>query len=163
LGILTRVFGEDQKKVFQRMKDPPLDAGRVHYMGGHKAYPSPQWTEIYFYEDRFVLLNPNITVAFSKIKDIANSNEMKRDGGRLMLGLIALPLALSYLWKKNHIYTIVQYDDGIDIQNIVIDFEKNVNYAQALIYKKMLEHRIRTDSNNPKADLVKQDKTDSPF
>jgi hypothetical protein len=145
------------------MKEPPLDAGRVHYMGGHKAYPSPQWTEIYFYEDRFVLLNPNLTVYFSKIKDIANSNEMKRDAERLMYGLIALPLALAYLWKKNHIYTIVQYDDGIDIQNIVIDFEKNVNYAQALIYKKMLEHRMKMESSNSKVEHEKQEKSGSPF
>lgn len=104
MGIIKKVFGEDQKKVFQKMKEPPLDSGRVHYMGGHKAYPSPQWTEIYFYEDRFVLLNPSLTVYFSKIKDIANSNEMKRDAERLMYGIIALPLALLFMEEEPYLH-----------------------------------------------------------
>jgi hypothetical protein len=44
--------------------------------------------------------------------------------GRLIWGVIALPLALSYLWKKNHVYTIIEYDDEItkDDQKIVILF-----------------------------------------
>lgn len=43
--------------------------------------------------------------------------------------------------SKDHIYTIIKYDDGNDIQRIVLDFENNANYAQGLIYKKMLESR----------------------
>ena len=37
---------------------------------------------------------------------------------------------LVYLWEKDHIYTIVAYDDGEDIQKIVTDFDNNANYAQ---------------------------------
>jgi hypothetical protein len=58
---------------------------------------------------------------------------------------------LAYLWKKNHIYTIIQYDDGHDIQTIVIDFHKNVDYAQALIYKKMLEYRNKDSEKSPES------------
>ena len=140
------------------MKEPPLDSGTVQYMGGHKMYPKPQKSDIYFYEDRFVLGDLSLNIPYSKIRDIANSNEMKRDAERLVYGVIALPLALSYLWKKNHIYTIVEYDDGLDVQKIVIDFERNVNYAQALIYKKMLEYRKSKDSPKVELEPSKSDK-----
>ena len=96
----------------------------VRYLGGHKAYPIPFLSEIYFYEDNFELETNHISIRYSKIKDITNSNEMKRDTERLAYGILLLPLALAYLWKKNHIYTIIEYDDGYDIQKIVLDFEK---------------------------------------
>ena len=76
-------------------------------MGGHKAYSQPVLSEIYFYEERFEIETNHISVYYSKIKDITNSNEMKRDTERLAYGLLLLP----YLWKKNHIYTLIEYDD----------------------------------------------------
>lgn len=51
----------------------------------------------------------------------------------------------------------------MDIQNIVIDFEKNVNYAQALIYKKMLENRMKMESSNTKVEKEKHERNGSPF
>ena len=45
------------------------------------------------------------------------------------------------LWKRNAVYTLIEYYDGIDIQKIILDFHNNVDYAQGLIYKKMLEFR----------------------
>ena len=137
MKIFEKVFGIDRKQAESMMKEPPIESGQVQYMGGHKAYPSPLKSEIYFFEDRFVILACNITVYYDKIKDISNSNEKKRDLDHLFWGGV-----IGYaVWKKNHIYTIIEYDDGINIQTIVIDFYKNVNYAQALIYKKMLESR----------------------
>ena len=129
------------------MKEKPLDSGRVQYMGGHKAYPKPQWTEIFFYEDRFEFEAYGLKVYYNKIKDISNSKDRKRDTERLAAGLLFPPAALAYLWKKDHIYTIIEYDDGVDIQKIVIDFENNANYAQGLIYKKMLESRKDNETN----------------
>ena len=66
---------------------------------------------------------------------------MKRDVERLAYGLLLLPLVLAYLCKKNHIYTIIEYDDGVDTQKIVLDFEKGATYVQSIIYKKMLDCR----------------------
>jgi hypothetical protein len=40
-------------------------------------------SEIYYYEDRFEIETNHISVHYSKIKDITNSNEMKRDTERL--------------------------------------------------------------------------------
>jgi hypothetical protein len=137
MKLFEKVFGIDRKKAESMMKEPPLESGEIEYMGGHKAYPSALKSEIHFYQDRFVILAYNITVPYASIKDISNSNEKKRDADHFILaGVIGYAI-----WKKNHIYTIIEYDDGTDVQRIVIDFYKNVNYAQALIYKKMLESR----------------------
>ena len=78
----------------------------------------PTLCEIFFYEDRFDI------DAGSKIKDLTNSNEMKRETDRLAAGLLFAPLALAYLFKKNPVYTIIEYDDGVDTQKIVLDFEE---------------------------------------
>jgi hypothetical protein len=123
------------KKRDAMMKERPIDSGRIHYMGGHKAYPEPKWTEIFFYEDRIVIDECKITIPYKQIKDIDNSKERKRHEDWVALGLIGL------FWKRNAIYTIIEYDDGVDIQRVVIDFQNNANYAQGLIYKKMLESR----------------------
>lgn len=90
----------------------------------------------------------NLVVPYAKIKDIGNTSRKQRNSDRLAIDIIALPLALAYLWKKDYIYTIVEYDNGMDVQKIVLDFHKNLNYAQALIYKKMLECRKAKDSTD---------------
>ena len=84
---------------------------------------------------------------------------MKRESDRLAAGLLFAPLVLSYSWKKNHVYTIIEYDDEVDTQKIVLDFEKSANYAQGLIYSKMLESRL-----SPKVSVTpKISGSDSPF
>jgi hypothetical protein len=135
-----------------------LDCGFVTYLGGHKKFPQPILCEIFFYEHRFDI-GTEISVHYSKIKDITNSNEMKRETDRLAAGLLFAPLALAYLFKKNHVYTIIEYDDGVDTQKIVLDFEKSANYAQGLIYTKMLESRV-----SPKGSVTpKNSGSGSPF
>ena len=120
--MFEKIFGIDQKEKAKLLG--AVDCGAVRYLGGHKAFPMPVLSEIFFYEDRFELEANQISVTYSKIKDITNSNEMKRDTERLAYGLLLPPLALAYLWKKKYIYTIIEYDDGVDTQKIVIDFEK---------------------------------------
>jgi hypothetical protein len=53
--FFDNVFGVDQKKYIAKKKDKPIDFGQVEYMGGHKMYPTPNWTLLLFYEDRFEL------------------------------------------------------------------------------------------------------------
>lgn len=131
------------------MKEKPIDSGRIQYMGGHKAYPRPEWSDIYFYEDRFEIEVNCISVQYSKIIDIGNSNDGKMDSDT---GLLFPPVALAYLWKKDHTYTLIVYDDGVNIQKIVIDFENNANYAQNLIYKKMLDCRKTAEHKKSERD-----------
>lgn len=67
---------------------------------------------------------------------VFRTNELKRDTERLAYGLLLLPLALAYFWKKNHIDTVIEYDDGYDIQKIALDFEKGASYAQSISIRK---------------------------
>lgn len=139
-----------------------FDCGFVEYIGGHKAFPQQKSCEIFFYGHRFdivVGIGAGISVEYSKIKNLTNSNEMKRETDRLAAGLLFAPLALAYLWKKNHVYTIIEYDDEADTQKIVLDFEQSANYAQGLIYTKMLESRL-----SPKVSVTpKNNGSGSPF
>ena len=136
------IFGH-KIKIRSKEEERYLDHGVVQYIGGHKAYPKPEFLQIYFYEDRIEFDPYKIIIQYAKIKDITNVNESKRDTDRLLAGFLFAPLAIAYLWKKNHIYTIIEYDDGLDIntQKILFDFDNNANYAQGLLYKKMLEYR----------------------
>jgi hypothetical protein len=98
--MFEKIFGVDQKKKESMMKEKPIDSGRIQYMGGHKAYPRPEWSDVYFYEDRFEIEVNRISVKYSKIRDIGNSKDRKRDTERLWAGLIFPPVALAYLWKS---------------------------------------------------------------
>jgi hypothetical protein len=77
------------------------------------------------------------------MQNIENTNEKKISALRvIVLGLIFVPLAIvGALWKKNHIYTIIRFRDYFDDQMIVLDFDQNIDSAQSVIYKRMLEFR----------------------
>jgi hypothetical protein len=75
---------------------------------------------------------------------IENMDEKKISADRVvMLGVVGA------LWKKTHIYTIIRYKDELDEHKIILDFGDNVEYAQGLIYKKMLEARKGDNSGRP--------------
>ncbi|MBV9179001.1 MAG: hypothetical protein JO297_18380 [Nitrososphaeraceae archaeon] len=68
--------------------------------------------------------------------NIENTNAERITKTRvLLLGIAGL------LWKKKYLYTIVEYDDGIDKQTILLDFHRDVDKVQPLIYLKMLDCR----------------------
>ena len=107
-----------------------------HNHGGHKAYPSSVYSKIYFYEDRMEIGALKLVIPYRSIKNLDNSREKKRHEDWAVMGLLGYAL-----WKRNAVYTLIEYYDGIDIQKIILDFHNNVDYAQGLIYKKMLEFR----------------------
>ena len=116
----------------------------LKYKGGHKAYPSPTTTRMHFYEDRIEVDNPELVIPYRIMKNIENIHEKRISALRVVvLGLIFVPLAIvGAMWKKNHIYTIIRFrDDDDDDQKIIVDFEKNLDSAQSVIYKRMLEFR----------------------
>jgi hypothetical protein len=115
----------------------------VRYLGGHKAFPTPTDTKMHFYYDRVEIDNPKLVVPYRNMQNIENTNEKKISALRvIVLGLIFVPLAiLGALWKKNHIYTIIRFRDYFDDQMIVLDFDQNIDSAQSVIYKRMLEFR----------------------
>jgi hypothetical protein len=115
----------------------------VKYLGGHKAYPRPTDTRMSFYDDRIELGNPNLVIPYSAMKKLENFDEKKiLEKMVIALRLVGLPLAIvDAMWKKNHIYTVIQYQDEMDDHAVVVDFEKYPDEAQPLIYHKMLELR----------------------
>ena len=42
----------------------------IKYMGGHKAYPSPSGTRMYFYEERIEVDSPKLVIPYRSIKNI---------------------------------------------------------------------------------------------
>jgi hypothetical protein len=124
------------------------DSYYIKYMGGHKAYPSPTATRMHFYEDRIEVDNPKLVIPFGSMKNIENMVEKRISTLRVVaLGLIFVPLAIvGALWKKNHIYTIIRFRDDFDDQMIIVDFDQNLDSAQSVIYKKMLEFRTKDSS-----------------
>ena len=66
MKFFDKVFGVDEKKIVAQLKEKPMDYGTVEYMGGHKMFPQPTRTLIYFYEDRFVLRCYDLTVRYDR-------------------------------------------------------------------------------------------------
>lgn len=48
------------------------------------------------------------------------------------------------MWKKNHIYTIIQYKDDVGEKIIILDFGDKVDIIQSWIYHRMLSSRSST-------------------
>jgi hypothetical protein len=123
------------RKVKPEGTEKPLEHGSVEYIGGHEACPQSTYSEIYFYEDRIELQAYKLKIPFNQIKNVDSTREWKRHEDWAALGIVGL------VWKKNAVYTIIEYNDGVDDQKVIIDFGNNANYAQGLIYKKMVESR----------------------
>ena len=117
------------------------------YLGGHKAYPTTKGinTRIYIYPDGIGVGNPNLFIPYSQMTNIENMNDKKISALRVVgLGLIFLPLAIvGALWKQKKLYTVIEYHDGLDTQQVIFDFDDNVEKMQPLIYQRMLQAKIK--------------------
>jgi hypothetical protein len=113
------------------------------YVGGHIEHPTSKDSKVFLYDNRIELhfydgydYKPTIIVPHQSLDNIESANEDKISAFRVaMLGIVG------GLWKKKHVYTVIQYKDEIGAKTIVLDFGKNINEAQPLIYKKMVESR----------------------
>jgi hypothetical protein len=116
---------------------------KVAYIGGHKAFPKKTHTKFRIHEDGIELMEPSLKIPYSSMTKIENMDEKRISALRVVvLGLVFLPLAVvGALWKKKYLYTVIQYGDGIDEQTIVLDFARNIDQIQPLIYQKMLDAR----------------------
>jgi hypothetical protein len=89
---------------------------------------------MYFYEDHIEIENPQLDIPYSTMTNIENA-----DKDKVSLFRVAMFGVIGALWKKNHIYTIIQYRDEIDDHTIAVDFDGYIDEAQPLIYRKMIE------------------------
>ena len=74
--------------------------GAVRYLGVSQGLSATSFSEIYFYEDRFEIETNHISVHYSKIKEITNSNEMKRDTECLAYGSVTSSFSFGLFMEK---------------------------------------------------------------
>src|SRR5688500_10780594 len=104
----------------------------VKYMGGHVEYPKPTHCRLILYEDRIEIQNPDLVVPFKSIISIENMDDAKISAKRVVgLGLVFIPLAIvGAMWKKNHIYTVIQFKDRNGTKAIILDLDEKVSDIQ---------------------------------
>ena len=114
------------------------------YLGGHKMFPKNTDVRVWILDDMLEVGGLGLQVPYSSLTNIENADEKKIKALRVVvLGLVFLPLAIvGALWKKKYIYTILEYVDEMnERQTLVFDFGKNLDKAQATIYRMMIESR----------------------
>ena len=146
------MFGRNKNKKETNSEETqiekPIKSAVAQYIGGHIEYPRSEDIGFYLYKDRlsiwFATRDSWLRIPYSTMTSIENMDEKKISADRVvMLGVVGA------LWKKTHIYTIIRYKDELDEHKIILDFGDNVEYAQGLIYKKMLEARKGDNSGRP--------------
>lgn len=143
-------LGEKKEKEKQEIQKPQTKFD-VKYMGGHKAYPVKKQRDarILVFLDRIEIQSDKFlfNIPYSQMTNIENMDEKKMSALRVVgLGLVFLPLAIvGALWKKKKVYTVIEYNDGIDTQTVIFDFEKHLEKQQAVIYQKMIAARTKNE------------------
>jgi ribosomal protein L40E len=100
------------------------------------------------FPDRLEIEKLALIIPYSSITNIENADEKKISALRVVaLGLVFLPLAIvGAVWKKKHIYTILEYTDRLnETQTLIFDFKDDIEKAQGMIYKKMIEYRTQKE------------------
>ena len=114
----------------------------IKYVGGHKAFPKGKDTDMLLFIDRLVINKPNLIIPYKSITNIENMEDKRITKTRAFL----TPFFIGLFWKKNYLYTVIDYNDGRDNHTIVLDLHRAAEKAQGLIYQKMLDSR----SSSPK-------------
>ncbi len=126
------LFGKDKKE--DMVGNPFFEA---KYVGGHKLYPKSRNVEITLLQDKINVTQISIEIPYSAISNVENADDKKIELSRVILLGIA-----GALWKKKRTYTVIEYTDELgNQQTVVFDFDKRIEEAQQIIYKKTLEHK----------------------
>ena len=108
------------------------------YISGHSLYAHEKGTDVSFYEDRMQFDNMDITIPYISITKLGVQEDRHITKTRVvMTGVVGL------FWKKKYRYTVIEYNDGIQDQTVILDFHKEANKAQKIIYNKMTEARTK--------------------
>jgi hypothetical protein len=115
-------------------------------MGGLTEYPKPADSIVFLYYDRMHLhlwngysydKDATLVISYQSITKLENMDEKKISAKRVIgLGLVALPLAIvGAMWKKNHVYTVIQYKGDVSEKIVILDFDDNL-HIQGWIYRR---------------------------
>jgi len=94
----------------------------------------------------------DLIIPYSSIANIKGVEDRRITKTR---GYYIGPIAL--FWKKNYIYTVIDYNDGSDDQSIVIDFHRRAEEVQKLIYQRMISARNKGKMNDNSMAQIRQD------
>jgi hypothetical protein len=103
------------------------------YISGHPLYAHEKGTDVLFYVDRMKFDNMDITIPYASITNLGAQEDRHITKTRVFL----TPMFLGLFWKKKYRYTVIQYNDGIQDQTVILDFHKEANKAQKIIYSQM--------------------------
>ena len=112
------------------------------YMGGHMLYPKKTDATVDLFakhlDIQFGSIHKHIIrIPYETIAKIGTEDEQRITKTRVLM----TPLLIGLLWKKKFRYTVIDYKEaGID-QCVIIDFHREAEKAQQLIYAKMIEAR----------------------
>ena len=122
--------------MFGHKKEKRLAKIDAKYISGHSLYAHEKGTDVLFYEDRMQFDNMDITIPYIAITKLGSQEDRHITKTRVF---VTGPLGL--FWKKKYRYTVIEYNDGIQDQSVILDFHKEANKAQKIIYPKMIEAR----------------------
>jgi hypothetical protein len=107
------------------------------YVGGHKMFPKSRDVEVTLLSDKIKITGVDFEIPYSTITNVENVDEKKIELKRIVLLGIA-----GALWKKKHLYTVIDYTDALEQQqSVLFDFEKNIEEVQQLIYNKSVNNK----------------------
>ena len=113
------------------------------YISGHSLYYHEKGTDVLFYVDRMKFDNMDITIPYASISNLGAQEDRHITKTRVvMTGLVGL------FWKKKYRYTVIEYNDGIQDLTVILDFHKEANKAQKIIYSQMAGARQKLDKNS---------------
>jgi hypothetical protein len=104
------------------------------YISGHSMYVHEKGTDVLFYGDRLQFDNMDIIIPYNAITKLSGQEDRQITKRRA----VCTPLLVGLLWKKKYRYTVISYNDGIQEQNVILDFHKEADKAQKLIYQNMV-------------------------
>jgi len=110
---------------------------KAKYVGGHKMFPKSRDVEVTLLPDKIKIIGIDFEIPYSAIVNVENVDEKKIEWKRVVLLGIA-----GALWKKKHLYTIIEYTDALEQQqSVLFDFGKKIEEVQQLIYNKSLNNK----------------------
>jgi len=136
-------------KIFNRKNEQEEEKPEVKinakYIGGHSMYPVENETQVWFFADRLVVMNPRIIIPYGEITKLGGQQERRITATRVFFtGVIGL------VSPETFRYTVIEYNDGFMDQTVVIDFRNNAENVQTGLYKNMIDAKDRANGVEPR-------------
>ena len=124
--------------MFGHKKEKRLAKIDAKYISGHSLYAHEKGTDVSFYVDRMKFDNMDISIPYNSITRLGAQEDRHITKTRVFVtGIVGL------FWKKKYRYTVIEYNDGIQDQTVILDFHKEANKAQKIIYNQMAGARLK--------------------